>query len=115
LKATLAFVPPGGGEADYYLEFELPGVPQPGDYISIARSGQRGTEGFIVHRTWWYLEHPDSAPGVSAERAGTGTTQRVTVECEFARSPYSSESHRRECDAYDSRGLQVKNFDEIAY
>jgi len=42
LKATLAFVPSGGGEADYHLDFELPGVPQPGDYISIARSGQSG-------------------------------------------------------------------------
>ena len=115
MKATLAFVPPGGGEADYYLEFELPGVPQPGDYISIARSGQQGTEDFIVRRTWWRLEHPDSTPGVSAERARSGTTQRVTIECEYARSPYSSESHRRECEAYDSRGLEVKNFDETAF
>ena len=116
MKATLAFVPPGGGEADYHLEFELPGVPQPGDYISIARSGQSGgTEDFVVRRTWWYLEHPDSTPGVSAERAPTGATQRVTVECEFARSPYASDGHRRKCDAYDSRGLQVVKFDETAY
>jgi hypothetical protein len=115
LKATLAFVPPGGGEADYHLEFELPGVPQPGDYISIVRSRKRGTEDFVVRRTWWYLENPDSTPGASAERALTGTTRRVTVECEFARSPYASESHRRKCDAYDSRGLQVENFDESAY
>jgi hypothetical protein len=67
LKATLAFVPPGGGEADYHLEFKLPGVTQPGDYISIARS------------------------------------------------PYASEGHRRKCDAYNSRVLQVENFDETAY
>jgi len=52
LKATLAFVPPGGGEADYHLEFELPSVPPPGDYISIVRSAQRGTEDFVVRRTW---------------------------------------------------------------
>jgi hypothetical protein len=115
LKATLVFVPPGGGETDYYLEFELPGVLRPGDYISIAGSGQRRTEDFVVRRTWWYLEHPDSTPGVSAERAPTGATQRVTVECEFARSPYASEGHRRKCDAYDSRGLQVETFDETAY
>jgi hypothetical protein len=115
LKSTLAFVPPGGGETEYYLEFELPGAPQPGDFISIARSGKRGTEDFTVRRTWWYLERSGSTPGVSEERARTGTTQRVTVECEFARSPYSSENHRRVCDAYDSSGLQVKNFDETAY
>ena len=71
MKATLAFVPPGGGEADYYLEFELPGVPQLGDYISIARSGQQGTEDFIVRRTWWYLE-----PGQHIERKRRACTNR---------------------------------------
>ena len=115
LRATLVFVPPGGGEADYYLEFELPSVPQPSDYISIARSDQRGTEDFIVRRTWWYLEHSDSTLGVSDEPARTGTTQRVTVECEFARSPYSSDSHLHACDAYAGSGLQVKDFDQTAY
>jgi hypothetical protein len=59
LRATLAFVPPGGGEA--------------------------------------------------------GTTHRVTVECGFARGPYSSSSHNRKCDTYDSSGLGVKDFDEAAY
>jgi hypothetical protein len=44
-----------------------------------------------------------------------GVTQRVTVECEFACSPYASKGHRRKSDTYDSTGLQVENFDETAY
>jgi hypothetical protein len=115
VKATLALVPPGGGEADYWLEFELPGVPQPGDYISITRPGQQGTEDFIVRRSWWYLEHPEPEQVVATARARIGKTQRLTVECEFARSPYSSENHRRKCDDYSSRGVEVKSFDETAY
>jgi hypothetical protein len=34
MKVRPVFVPPGGGEADYMLDLELPGVPQPGDYVS---------------------------------------------------------------------------------
>ena len=113
--ATLVFVQPGGGEADHHLDFELPGVPQPGDHVSITRSGQRGTEDFIVRRTWWHLEHPEGESERSVGPAHVGTTQRVTVECEFARSPYSSRSHNRKCDTYDNRGLEVQDFDETAY
>jgi hypothetical protein len=39
MKVNLAFVPPEGGDVEYSLEFELPSVPQPGNYISIIRSG----------------------------------------------------------------------------
>jgi hypothetical protein len=62
LRATLAFVPPGGGKA-----------------------------------------------------AQAGMAQWVTVECGFARSPYSSRSYNRKCDTYDSSGLGVKDFGEAAY
>jgi len=54
-------------------------------------------------------------PPGGSEAAQAGTTLRVTVECEFARSPYSSRSHNRNCDTYDSSGLGVKDFDEAAY
>ena len=54
MKVSLLFVPPGGGETDYQLEFELPAPPQPGDYISVRREDTKdlGTEDFIVRRTW---------------------------------------------------------------
>jgi hypothetical protein len=50
MEATLVFVPPGGGDAEYSLQFELPSVPQPESYISITRPDQLGTEDFIVRR-----------------------------------------------------------------
>jgi hypothetical protein len=61
MKMTLVFVPAGGGEADYQLDFDLPSVPQPGDYVSIRRPDAQGTVDFIVRRTWW-------ASGLSEQR-----------------------------------------------
>jgi hypothetical protein len=58
VKVRLVFVPPGGGEADYSLDFELPGIPQKGDYVSIKRPGQQGTIDFIARRSWWHLDYP---------------------------------------------------------
>jgi hypothetical protein len=113
MKATLMFVPPGGGEADYSLLFELPSVPQRGDYISIRRHDQQGTEDFVVRRSWWYLEHPETGAYETTRRAGS--MAELGVECEFARGPYSSEEHRRECDAYDRGGREVQRFEATAY
>lgn len=35
MKVVLCFVPPNGGETDYYLETDLHSIPVAGDYISI--------------------------------------------------------------------------------
>ena len=115
MKAQLVFVPPGGGEADYHLDFELPGVPQPGDYIIIERPGQTGTEDFIVRRTWWFLAHPN--PPLSAHAAGTtcGSVRAVMVECEFARGAFSSEAHAQACKAYDRPKGNLREFETTAY
>ncbi|WP_158677465.1 alpha/beta hydrolase [Chromobacterium vaccinii] len=94
MKVTLCFVPPGGGENDYCLEMEMPAVPQRGDYISIQRNGQTGLEDFIVRRTWWGFECTDEGK--------QGRTTDITVECEFAKGPFSSESHTRACSRYDA-------------
>ena len=48
MNVTLTFVPPGGGESDYSLNFDLPGIPRPGDYIRVRRPKQTGSEDFIV-------------------------------------------------------------------
>ena len=42
MKVTLVFVPPGGGETDYQLSFDLPGIPVKGDYIMVSRGDQPG-------------------------------------------------------------------------
>lgn len=116
MKARLTFVPPGGGEADYSLDFELNGVPSAGDAICISRKDQQkpGYETFIVRRTWWFLEYPDSKPVHMGSDAPVGKTESLMVECEFARGPYMVEEHARALQSYESRG-KVQAFDDTAY
>jgi hypothetical protein len=119
MKMELNFVPPGGGETDYAMEADLPAVPRPGDYISVEDfdpdvmpSGF--TRDFIVRRTWWRLQIGPKDDAVARTRA-------IGVECEFARSPYSSEEHKKSCDMYDARSKRhgehppVKEFDRTCY
>ena len=107
MKVNLSFVPPGGGESDYSLPMEMPDIPRAGDYISVQREGHSGTENFIVKRTWWNL-HFD-------EKTGAGATTEIWVECEFAMSPFSSESHKRSCEMYASRKGKLNEFDVSMY
>jgi hypothetical protein len=115
MKATLVFVPPGGGEADYSLDFELLGVPQPGDYISITRPEMTGTVDFIVRRSWWHLDYPSNAPYKSSNDTTCGKMKSIVVECEFAVGPYSSEEHKRSCEAYKNRKGELPEFEATAY
>lgn len=107
MKVYLSFVPPGGGEADYSLPIEMPELPRQGDYISVMRPDQSGTENFIVKRTWWHLEFD--------EKKSIGTTKEIWVECEFALSPFSSESHEKACEGYQVRTGTLLEFDESMY
>lgn len=45
MKIYLTFVPPGGGESDYEIEFGMPAVPQPGDYVNIHRPTNGANDG----------------------------------------------------------------------
>ena len=113
MKVNLAFVPPEGGDVEYSLQFELPSVPQPGNYISIIRPDQVGSEDFIVRRILWHLEHPTT--GAYGEEGETGTMRGLYVQCEFARGPYSSDEHRRMCDAFERGGREVQSFETSAF
>lgn len=117
MKVTLVFVPPGGGEADYSMDFELPSLPQPGDYISITRPNRLGTEDFIVRRTWWFLQHPDnSLSGESITESVTGTCRGLTVECEFAEGENSTESHKKSCHMYRNKETgKILKFEDTAF
>lgn len=106
MKVNLSFVPPGG-ETDYSLPIEMPEIPRAGDYLSITRPGQSGTENFIVKRTWWNLEFDESK--------SVGSTSEVWVECEFALSPFSSDNHKRACEMYRNRKGSVEEFDNSMY
>src|SRR4051794_24071442 len=113
MKVTLIVVPPGGGEQDYELDFELPAVPEAGAFISVAREDRKdrpdhGYEWFFVRRAWWDLKYPHSAP--TAREGDTGSLYMVGVEVEPARGRWMSPSHTRACDGYEASGLKVRNF-----
>jgi hypothetical protein len=107
MKARFCFVPPGGGETDYTLDFEIAAVPQPGDYISVRRLAESGRCDFIVRRPWWNLFYDNLGT--------TGWSEGLAVECEFALSPYSSDGHKRSCEMYRQRGKVPKEFDDSCY
>jgi hypothetical protein len=118
MRVRLVFVPPGGGEADYQLEFELPSIPQPGDYISISRPGSEGdamgTETFTVRRSMWELEYPNLS-SMTAKPGEHGKAANIWVECEFARGAFNSKNHERACNGYDGRGKPVAKHEATAY
>ncbi|AXR66613.1 hypothetical protein [Leptospira mayottensis] len=107
MKIYLIFVPPGGGEADYQLQLESNSIPQPGDYITIKRKGVDGTEDFIAKRSWWSL---------SLEKEdGVCKVDSVSVECEFALGPFSSENHKRNVQIYNIKNGKTLEFDDSTY
>jgi hypothetical protein len=116
MKARFVFVPPGGGEADYGLDFDVPAPPQNGDYISITRPDDPArTVNFIVRRTWWSLHYPGTETYKTAGSGPTGRVVDVMVECEYAKSPLSTDAHLKMCEAYANRGTPPREFDNSAY
>ncbi|MHC5609791.1 MAG: hypothetical protein ACYTXA_01810 [Nostoc sp.] len=106
MKVIFSFVPPGGGEQDYQLEFDLPAIPQPGDYIKIMRDGEDGEASYIVRRTCWNLTCSTSKKDLKS----------IVVEAEFAKGAFlDSASHTLSVESYASRGFQVKAFDSSTY
>lgn len=125
MKVTLIVVPPGGGEADYNLDFDLPAVPRAGEYITVARDDvlanpQRAQGGdfgiyecFFVRRAWWDLRYPHSRP--TSQPGDIGSAYMIAIEAEPARGPHMTEAHRRSCETYEAKGLTVRTFDNSAY
>jgi len=94
MKVQFLLLTDGEDEPNHGLTFELPGVPQPGDKVTISRPGQVGCTDFTVRRIHWELGHPSLGPSHRASEFVIGTTNTVTVECEFTVGPYSSEEHK---------------------
>ncbi|MBC8339893.1 MAG: hypothetical protein ISR51_02115 [Rhodospirillales bacterium] len=94
MKIQFLLFPDDGDEPDHNLMFDLPGVPQAGDRVTISHPGQEGCTDFIVRRACWDLDHPDPGPHHRAGEVIVGTTNSVTVECIFAVGQYSSEEHK---------------------
>ncbi len=94
MRVELVLVPIEDEEPHHKLVFEMPGVPQAGDCVTISRPGQSGNTEFIVSRTCWTLDYPETGPIHHAGESIVGTTNSVTVECEFVAGPYSFEEHK---------------------
>lgn len=94
MKVQFLLFPLGGEEPDQSLEFDVPGVPQPGDCVMISRPDQSGSSEYIVRRTLWDLESPDAEHAHRAGDAAIGTANTISVECEFHVGQYSSEEHK---------------------
>ena len=94
MRVELALVPIEDEEPHHKLVFEMPGVPQTGDCVTISRPGQSGNTEFIVSRTCWTLDYPETGSIHHAGESVVGNTTSVTVECEFVAGPYSFEEHK---------------------
>jgi hypothetical protein len=111
MNATLVFYPTGSDRWEYSLEFELPGVPNVGDYVSVQRTGQNGTEDFVVRGCWWELEHPTNQTGSPPNRQGS--VQFLHVKCEAVLGPRSTPGHQDWCRrAADGKEVERFTFDK---
>jgi hypothetical protein len=95
MRIELVLAPVEDEEPHHRLVFEMPGVPQAGDCVTISRPDQAGNTEFIVRRTCWTLDTRETEPTHHAGEFAVGTTSSVTVECEFVAGPLSSEEHKR--------------------
>jgi hypothetical protein len=82
----------GGLKPDFSLEFDLPAIPKPGDYVSIQRPDEPAPYGedMIVEQVWWRLKHMVTAAFESQPREA-GTVAEIVVECSPAIGPWSSD------------------------
>jgi hypothetical protein len=104
IPAHFAFVPPGGGEANYSIDVEIPGMPSIGDYVKVTHPDEGGTRDFIVRRLHWGFIQDD----------GKAAFDRLTVECEYSQSYTSSERHKKMCKVWDDAGT-LQKFDDSAF
>ncbi|HWU60835.1 MAG TPA: hypothetical protein VN112_02300 [Ensifer sp.] len=96
MKVTIIIRELGRLKPDYSLDFELPELPRPGDYISINRpdNPEPYSEDIIVRQVWWRLHHPETAGYSTADNQKTGKLVKVFVECDPAVGPTASDHWR---------------------
>ncbi|MBA4797916.1 MAG: hypothetical protein H2043_10980 [Rhizobiales bacterium] len=115
IKCNLSMVPPGGGEQDYLLQFNLPTLPSVGDFLRIRRENSEdpGAEIFCVRGVFWDLSYPSSSSFAAPDEAGT--VSDIWIECEFVRGPFMTKSHKEVCDMYEARGKKPKDLPDTMY
>ncbi len=93
-----------------WYTFNLPELPRPGDYLSIAGPDIRAPLGqdLIVRHVWWRLIHP--AAGAPPDERAQGHVQEIFVEADIAEGPYASEAWKAEIALARARGATVEQF-----
>ncbi|WGD32032.1 hypothetical protein AncyloWKF20_09525 [Ancylobacter sp. WKF20] len=112
IKVTLVIREIGKLEPDYSLEFNLPGVPAVGDYISIHRPDKPEpfSEDVIARKIWWRLNHPETG-GIASSPPKIGSVHEIMVECDPAIGPYATDHWRTMAAAAAKRGITVEEFE----
>ncbi len=98
-------------KVDFSLEFEVPRVPQEGEYVSVNRPDVKYPlgEDFVVRRVWWRLRHRETHRYATTETPGQ--LEEVFVECDSVIGPYSSQSWRAALNSARERGCQVETME----
>jgi hypothetical protein len=112
VKINLVVRELGKLKPDYSLDFELPEVPAIGSYISIQRPDHPEPYGedVIVRKIWWRLKHPET-DAASSNPPKVGAVTEIFVECDVAKSPYSSDNWLKWANAGTARGENVEEFE----
>ena len=108
MRVTVVVREAGRLKPEYSLDFDLPGVPLPGSYISIQRPDKPDPYGedMIVRQVWWRLKHPETG-GYGSNPPKIGSLTEIMVECEQAIGPYSSDHWRDMLTARRNNGADV--------
>ena len=112
IKVVVVYREPGSSKLDYSLEFDLPGLPAVGDYISVQRADVDSPlgEDLIVRRLWWRLKHPSPTTGGKLPTVGKMT--ELFVECDRATGPYSTKAWTDQAMRYrDVLGIEIAEMD----
>lgn len=111
-RVTIVVREVGRLKPDYSIDFELPGVPRPGDYVSVQRPDKPEPYGedLIVRQVWWRLKHPETG-GFGSEPPKVGSLTEILVECAQAIGPYSSDDWRDTLTGKRANGVDVPEFE----
>jgi hypothetical protein len=111
-RVTIVVREVGRLKPDYSIDFDLPEIPRPGDYVSIQRPDQPEPYGedMIVDKVWWRLNHPETGGFASGPQKIGGLTE-IIVECVQAIGPHSSDRWRDTLTGKRENGIDVPEFE----
>lgn len=97
---------------EHSINFALPALPRPGDYISVFRpDSPTHSEDLVVRKVWWNLRYDDSSGYGDSDNPMVGRLRDIMVECDQAIGPYARDHWRDGLVGYEERGNVVERFD----